>query len=223
MSEINMQVRIHAHIDRLFSNAPADERVSEVKLELYMNTVDRYNDLLRAGKSPDDAYNEAIGGIGDISEILASLGVAAPQQPSPAPVKTKKQKSRRRAIRSHLDSMLWTLSLSAYFIISFATMKWQFTWIIFLIVIALENAMHALLDITYGKRPDRTFLFTREEKRLQNRISSMLWMAILILYLAVSFLSGAWYVSWVMFLLGTAAQNALSIVFILQKTKVRAV
>ena len=225
MSEGNMQAKIHAHIDQLFQGMPAEERVSEVKLELYMNTVDRYNDLVNAGKTAEEAYEEAIAGIGDISEILESLGKPHTEQPTPPtsdhtkPPKVPKQKSSRKAIRSNLDSILWMVSLSVYFVVSFATMLWQFTWLIFLIVMAFENAMHALLDIVQGKRPERTYAFTREEKKMHGHINSILWMAVLILYFAVSFLSGAWYVSWVIFLLGTAVQNALSIVFILKKTK----
>ncbi len=226
MSEGNMHAKIHAHIDQLFRDMPAEERISEVKLELYMNTVDRYNDLVNSGKSTEEAYTEAIAGIGDISEILESLGKPhteeRPTPPTPSyttPQKVPKQKSSRRAIRGNLDSILWMLTLSVYFILSFATMMWQFTWLIFLIVIALENAMHALMDIAQKKRPERTYAFTREEKNMHGRINTMLWMAILILYFAVSFLSGTWHISWVIFLLGTALQNLLSIIFIMKKAK----
>lgn len=215
MSEPNMQAKIHAHIDGLFSGVPAGERVSEVKLELYMNTVDRYEDLLAFGKSPAEAYQEAIDGIGDISEILTSLGV----MPSKQSKQAKKEKSRRKVIREHLDSILWMVMLSTYFIVSFATMKWQFTWLIFLITVALQNAFHALFDIINGNRPDCTFVFTREEKRMHRRLSSMLWLAVLVLYFGISFLSGAWYISWIIFLLGTAMQNALSIILVMKKTK----
>ena len=47
-----------------------------------------------------------------------------------------------------LTSVIWTLSTAAYFIISFATMAWHITWIIFLIAAAVNSILKAIMDIS---------------------------------------------------------------------------
>ena len=64
------------YIDLLFMGT---EDCDEIKEEILQNTIDRYQDLIRQGKSPQAAYRLAIAGIGDINEILGTT--AASDQP----------------------------------------------------------------------------------------------------------------------------------------------
>ncbi|MBO5898724.1 MAG: hypothetical protein J6R04_06915 [Clostridia bacterium] len=216
MSEVNMQAKIHAHIDRLFASVPADERVSEVKLELYMNTIDRYNDLVNEGKSPDEAYAEVIGGIGDVDEILDSLGYPTQQEASPK--KERRAKGRRKLIYDHFCNVYWMFVLILYFTLSFATGAWHITWMTFLIATALLKAIRAFLDIRYAGKPDLPYQPTKEQKKLRATASSILWLLVLIVYFAVSFISHAWYITWNIFLLGSALESLLSIHCIMKDT-----
>lgn len=50
--------------------------VEDIKQEILQNTLDRYDDLLSQGKQPEEAYRQAIAGIGDVNEIIN--GKAAP-------------------------------------------------------------------------------------------------------------------------------------------------
>lgn len=62
-----MREQLVNYVELLFAGAPNS---NEVKQEILQNTLDRYDDLLVQGKSPEAAYRQAISGIGDISEIL---------------------------------------------------------------------------------------------------------------------------------------------------------
>ena len=218
MSNINYEARIHAHIDRLFGGAPANERVSEVKLEIYMNTVDRYRDLLSEGKGAEEAYQEAIGTIGNLDDLLASLGAEAsrpinaktPIKP-PADKKMKKH-MRRQLLQDHLSTILWMVTLTFYFIVSFITSAWHVTWILFLIAVAAQNLLRAILDATLGSKPDIPYWPTKDQKNLLSALDTALWMLILVAYFAVSFITTAWHVSWVIFLLGNALDSLVSII-----------
>ncbi len=217
MSNINMEARIHAHIDRLFAGAPIDERVSEVKLEIYMNTVDRYHDLISEGKDAESAYREAVSTIGDVGEILSSLGANGSTASPSVSVNTREQKKlarnmRRRLLREHLNTILWMVMLSLYFIISFATQAWYITWLVFLITPALQNVMRAVMDLVSSGKPDAVYLPTKEQKNLHASLHGALWLTVTALYFVISFASGAWYITWIAFLLGSAASALLSIV-----------
>ena len=64
-----MRERLIAYVDLLFAGNPEAE---DIKQEILQNTLDKYDDLVAGGKSPEAAYSQAISGIGDISELLKS-------------------------------------------------------------------------------------------------------------------------------------------------------
>lgn len=64
-----MREQLIQYVELLFAGA---NDAGEIKQEILQNTLDRYDDLIDQGKSPDAAYRLAISGIGDINEILNS-------------------------------------------------------------------------------------------------------------------------------------------------------
>lgn len=217
MSDINMEAKIHAHIDRLFQSAPINERVSEIKLEIYMNTVDRYHDLLKDGKEPAVAYQEAVNTIGDLDELLRSIDATVPGTVSPPAApgisdKKKRRRMRRKLLREHIGTILWMTMLTLYFLISFATSAWHVTWIMFLLTVALQNIIHAAMDCAHANKPDIPYFPTREQKAILSTIHGALWMLIFAAYFIVSFTTMAWYITWVIFLVGVALESLISII-----------
>ncbi len=65
--------RIYQYIERAFENAPDTQAVREAKEELSANLADQFEERLKSGDSPEDAYYAAISSIGDIYEVLDSL------------------------------------------------------------------------------------------------------------------------------------------------------
>ena len=222
MSEVSMESRIHAHIDSLFSGIAPDARISEIKMELYMNTVDRYHDLLAEGKTTEDAFFGATERIGDVEEILASVGLpVAPQKQEKSDQKKRspKGKTRKKILRAQGCHIITMLMLCLYFILSFATSAWHITWLIFLIMPALENVYCAIIDIIYAKAPDTPYIADPETKKLQNHLSSAIWLIILIVYFIISFTFAHWHLTWLIFLLGSAAQSLMFILLMLLTRK----
>lgn len=64
-----MKEQIEAYIDSLFGGAALTVRNAELRQEILQHTLDRYDDLIAAGKSEQDAFDEAVAGIGDVSEL----------------------------------------------------------------------------------------------------------------------------------------------------------
>ncbi|MFQ6937477.1 MAG: permease prefix domain 1-containing protein [Oscillospiraceae bacterium] len=64
-----MREKISVYVDELFSDAALTIRNAEVQQEILQHTLDRYDDLIAAGKSEQEAYDEAVSGIGDVSEL----------------------------------------------------------------------------------------------------------------------------------------------------------
>ena len=62
-----MRDQLVQYVSLLFAGA---ENCEDTKQEILQNTLDRYDDLIAEGKSPEAAYRLAITGIGDVGEIL---------------------------------------------------------------------------------------------------------------------------------------------------------
>ena len=208
-----MRDQLIDYVDLLFAGA---EDADDIKQEILQNTLDRYDDLVAQGKSPQAAYSLAISGIGDISMLLAQEIPSAPEVlPSPltvpSPFKDKKlmravaiamyiccvipvialgnlgsgiigvvlmflmiaaatvllimsddgkkesapKEPREKEIKDPkhkaADTIISTLGLCAYFIVSFATGAWYITWLIFPIMAATKQLINAFFDLTEGK------------------------------------------------------------------------
>ena len=73
-----MNERIVRHMDMLFDAAPRTRKTLELKQEMTQNANDKYQDLLADGYSEEDAYQNVIGSIGDVSELFEDLEERTP-------------------------------------------------------------------------------------------------------------------------------------------------
>ena len=209
-----MREQLIQYVNLLFAGA---QDCADTQQEILQNILDRYDDLIAQGKTPEAAYRLAISGIGDINEILGGKPEYAAVMQSPTPEETdtgdssfkkiiravaiglyilcpipliilsemgmdtiglcgtislvaiatilillgrKKtavierkeeddsvQRSPRQELRKGVNSLIWAIGLAVYFIISFATMAWYVTWVIFPIIAAIQGLVRAILDL----------------------------------------------------------------------------
>ena len=76
-----MRDQLIQYVSLLFAGA---ENCEDTKQEILQNTLDRYDDLIAEGKTPEAAYRLAITGIGDINEILGRKDTVLPAAPAAA-------------------------------------------------------------------------------------------------------------------------------------------
>lgn len=62
-----MREQLIQYVNLLFAG---NGDVEDIKQEILQNTLDRYDDLVARGKSAEEAYRQAIAGIGDVNEII---------------------------------------------------------------------------------------------------------------------------------------------------------
>ena len=60
-----------------------------------------------------------------------------------------------------------------------------------------------------------------EQHKLYDTVHGAMWMVVVVLYLAISFLTGAWGISWLIFLIGAAIDQILRAIFDLMEEKNR--
>ncbi len=184
-----MREQLIHYIDLLFAGAPESY---EVKQEILQNTLDRYDDLIAQGKSQEAAYRLAISGIGDIQEILGGDEEPARQPTSGVPAAPQKKvwKTILRAIAIALYIMcpipLFMLGdeIGLYGLLTFV-------------------AVATVLMVICGKdkpeeQPSQPTAYSPKQE-LHKGVSSVVWSIGVCLYFIVSFLTGAWYITWVIF------------------------
>ena len=103
---------------------------------------------------------------------------------------------RRRA--GALNGAMWCLITALYFIMSFQTGAWGMTWLIFLVGACLSS----IVGLIASKGDPRA---------MWRAINGSFWSIVVLLYLAVSFATGLWYLTWVIFLVAAAVTNVMSI------------
>jgi len=189
-----MREQLIQYVNLLFAGAADSE---EIKQEILQNTLDRFDDLVSQGKSPEAAYRLAITGIGDINEILGTAhrapAAAAPAVPQPVQLETeediKRKKIRAGAVALYILCALPLIVLSQFGLD-----------ILGLALTLLIVAFATYLMIITGKKDDEDERESKEVKHpLKESIGNIIWVVGLVAYFGISFFTGAWHITWLIF------------------------
>ena len=99
-----------------------------------------------------------------------------------------------------ISSLIWAIGLAVYLIVSFLTMAWHVTWVIFPILGAVNALACAMI-------PAENPTAAQRNNRLRKGINGMIWAIGLALYFIISFATMAWYITWVIFPIIGAVQG----------------
>lgn len=208
-----MRDKLKTYIDYLFAGAPQTAATAETKAEILQNTLDKYDDLIAEGKTPEAAYSLAVSGIGDLGDFL-TRGVRSEAPPAPSPS--------RRTQPSWLSSLLLAISIMLYICCVIPVIAGERDGVV---------GMFAMIAVATGLLVFRgTFLRTgsqkqadgpaaREEEpddprvKLRKSINGLISTLCLVLYFIISFATMAWYITWVIFPLSAAIQNIVKACF----------
>lgn len=217
-----MNEKLRNYIESLFEDAPKSKQAVELKEEILQNTIDKYNDLLAEGKGEEASFNIAVAGIGDVSELLNNLRAAdyAANQYTKAEIEASKKRS---ALFVSVAVMLYILCIIPCIIFNSSYIG----PVLMFMMIALATGLiiyNSKTRIQYNKRDDtivENFKEWNTEKNergsLRKSINSSIWALTLALYFIISFTTGAWYITWVIFLISGAIENIIKACFELKK------
>lgn len=251
-----MKQNIRAHVQSLFRGAALTMQNAELKEEILQNTLEHYEDLLAEGKSEQEACELAIAGIGDVSQLIeredaeeAESGgadaidvmlknaPAAPDAPRmrelgaddaaltgsavtirkgektvtvPADGKAAPQTGKAgHAHKDHTGSIhaaMWCLLTALYVVVSFATGAWYLTWVLFIIGASLTCMISA-----WSAAQKKGFQASR------GGVQGAMWTLMTAAYFIISFMTGAWYLTWIVFLIATAFTFVINAAYDMQR------
>lgn len=195
-----MRQNLIQYVELLFAGAPD---AADIRQEILQNTLDRYDDLISQGKSPEAAYRLAISGIGDINELLGS---AEPSAPPAAPPEPQSVPTWRKALRA-VAVCLYILCPIPLFALS----EFGMSTIGLCGTLGIVGIATALMVIASGGKSEKPAEIQREEAKpqqeLHKAISSVITTIGLVVYFVISFLTQAWWITWLVFPIMAAVQG----------------
>ena len=209
-----MNEKLRNYIDGLFENAPKTVRAVELKEEMYQNLIDKYNDLIAEGKSEESAYNIAIVSIGDVESLIAGLS-------GEKHVESEASK-KRSAILTAVAIALYILCPVPVILLHNASG----IMLLFLFV-AVATGLLIYNGVTrerYVKADDtmvEDFKEWNQHSKQKNKAASAIvgsfWLIAVCVYIVVSFMTGAWHITWIIFLIAAAIASLIRGIFMLKQ------
>ncbi len=181
-----MREQLIQYVNLLFAGCPEN---GDMKQEILQNTLDRYDDLLAQGKAPEAAYRLAITGIGDINEVLGSTA------PSPAPMPTatsaaEEEKSDKKKLMRAVAIGMYICCVLPLFILGNIGNGIIGLCLMFLLIAAATVLMvMASSDKEEKEQED-------QQKSKQTPLDKALNTVTLAVFLVLSFVTGAWHITW---------------------------
>ena len=197
-----MRDQLIHYVDLLFAGAPD---AGDIKQEILQNTLDRYDDLIGQGKTPEAAYRLAISGIGDINEILNGGEDSATPIPTAVTPTATAQPEKKLAWKTALQA----IGICLYILcpIPLFAMQNELGLCFLLAIVAVATALMVLSGSKQTAKDNEAETTSAPESEIRKAVRMVISTVGLCLYLILSFATGAWYITWVIFPMMAAAQG----------------
>ncbi len=200
----------------------------EVCGSLTTNLERGYDERIRAGMSELDAYRDVLKNVDEIKAMLDALPKDSVPKDGKKPESKKESRKRDKKAKksaeteqgsgksgwhfsnrkmNSLCAALWILVTIVYFLGSFMTGRWELTWLIFLWGAVGQVIMNMVKKYNRGAPLGDT---------IRKGLTPIMWLVLTILYFIISFGTGMWHLTWLIFLLGAIGQVLLSAIKKLQ-------
>lgn len=210
-----MEKKINNYIDVLFSDVPRSKKATELKEEIRANMLERYQDCINEGQSETQAYSSTIANLGDVDEMLSSV------MPD-AEFKQEAQRYRdRNAKFTGVGVGLYILGAAVVVCGGLLGENAAVIGIVSLLVLAaIATGMIIYANMSTPqeyKDFDRDEVISSrvspEKNKLLQSIMSLYWTIIVAAYLAWSFFSGNWHISWIIWPFAAVLSGIVKLVF----------
>ncbi len=212
----DMTSRIREYVERLFADAPKTQRARDLQEEVCANLLDKYADLQAQGVPEEAIFDEVVGGIGDIDELIRGLqgeGLV-PEDP---------RAKRRSALLVSIATMLYILCVVPVIIL-----QDELGVVLLFVMVAVATMLLIYNGMTkprYQKMDDTLVEEFKEwkqerdrhENSLYNAVVGALWILVAAIYICLSFWTEAWEITWLLFLIGVAAQQIVRAIMMPRK------
>ena len=200
-----MREQLIQYVNLLFAG---NDGVEDIKQEILQNTLDRYDDLISRGRTPEEAYRQAIAGIGDVNEIINGKADFAEENRPPGYAPVPEFDSTAAAVSRLMRALaIFLYIVSPVPLFLFSRLGWfEVGLCCLLIIVGIATALLLLFKspkaqeqhqeyIEYTDRPRNS----GSQRELKKSVGKLISTVGLVLYFIISFATGAWFITWLIF------------------------
>lgn len=228
-----MKERIQKHIDELFTDAPKTRKTMELKEELTQNTIEKYEDLISEGYREEDAFQNVIDTIGDVSELFEILEEKNLLSLS---VEDRKKKAMLTAVSvglyilavvvfftSHLLIPIFPMLAVKYYSLDFGLLGLVLAVLLCIPPTCMLIYAAHMYPVFHKRKDDLVENYkeakysANKEKAVRTSASVLIWTVTVTFYFFISFATWEWMSTWITFLIGGCIQAAVLLIFNLRR------
>lgn len=207
------EIKIKEYVQKLFENVPQNGKTEEFKEELLINLLAKYYDLLQSNMDDEIAYNQVISNIGNVDNLFERNLLEITKE------SWDKKKSAKITAIAVMMYILCPVSVIVFGSIGFEILG----IVIMFLLIASATGLLIYNNMTkpqYMKQDDALVEDFKEWKSITNKsirmrksIEGAMWAIITAIYLLISLTTGAWYITWIIFIIGVAIEKVIRAYF----------
>lgn len=211
-----MEARIRKHVATLLSKAPKNRTTLELRQELHSNLLDKFHDLKQKGATDEEAFDIVKSSVGDIDQLLKT------ERSQKEMHQEYEEMKRKKALLNSLAAILFIASPAV--LILLAANGFGVAGVVALFAFIAAGAalnIYSKNAYTYEKLDDTMVEEFREWKAnkkgsdaKKGAYSSIMWTIVICLYFIISFATMAWYITWVIFIIGAAVDKIIALQFL---------
>ena len=218
--------KLRNYVNYIFEDMPKTKQAFELKDEIMQNTIDRYNDLIAEGRTEEEAFNAAVSSIGDVSRLVSSMQ-GNRTEIDMENFKNMEKGRKKSGILVSVAVMMYILSVVPVILLDGTKLEDSLGVCLMFLFVAVATGLliyNAKTKARFRRTEDTIvdeFKEWQAEKKdtnpLKKSIMAAVWAVITGLNIIISFLTGAWHITWVIFLIGGAVNNIIKACFDLKR------
>lgn len=220
-----MDSKIKNYVDVLFKDIPNTKKAKELKEEILSNLNEHYEAHIAEGKSENQAYTESLADLGDVDELLKTLEPEMQLKNKIDDYRKKRAKFTAISVMLYIIGVMFLVGLGGAASVFNLGDEDKFGLIGLIILFACASVATAMIVyvnmsapqdvkdyLTKGEIISDDNKFTKGNKK-SSSFMRLYWIIVLIIYLFVSFKTGSWHISWLIWLIGYAVKEAINCFF----------
>ena len=218
-----MREKIKQHFNEIFADAPRTRKAIDLKQEMTQSAMDKYDDMVADGYSEEDAYQNVIASIGDVTELF-------PEVEEKNLLDLPEKDRRKRAMLTSVSVGLYIFAGAVFVFFGIISEAFRLPYDlsgIGLVLAALICIPPTVILVyvanmypDYTKKKTQNMVEQYKEVKYENNkkkaaiksINSIIWTITLILYFLISFGTYNWHITWIIFLIAACVQNIVKLI-----------
>lgn len=218
-----MSHKIESYINALFTDVPRTKKARDLREELLGNMRERYTDYLNEGKNEAQAYSLTVASMGDLDAMLADVMPDEEFRRESQFYRTRNARNTAIAVALYILSaaviVFFSLGDDEALVIKGVVALLSICAVATAIIIYTQMSTPAeFKNVDEDERRELELERTPEGRRLK-AYTSIFWLSITAIYLFISFVTFAWHITWIIWVMASFLYSIARILYWLRVEK----